>query len=157
MDRRAPQRHELNLLPMMNLVSLLIPLLLMGTQLVALSTIRVTQPLVGPGVPGEKLDVTVRIEPEGFFVEGAEEVLGDASFAIPCPSACEATGDWPHEALTEALVRIKDSAPATRAITLVPDARVTYQVMVRTLDASRAHRVGGEHRELFPEASIQAR
>ena len=28
MDRRAPQRHELNLLPMMNLVSLLIPLLL---------------------------------------------------------------------------------------------------------------------------------
>ena len=47
MDRRSPPRNELHLLPMMNLVSLLIPLLLMGTQLVALSTIRVTQPLIG--------------------------------------------------------------------------------------------------------------
>ena len=56
MDRRSPPRHALNLLPMMNLVSLLIPLLLMGTQLVALSTIRVTQPLIGPGVTGDELE-----------------------------------------------------------------------------------------------------
>lgn len=159
MDRRTPPRADLDLLPMMNLVSLLIPLLLMGTQLVALSTIRVTQPMVAPtpGLPTEQLALVVRIEPEGFYVEGAADVLGEEVFAVPCVGRCASTSDWPVGELLEALVAVKAAHPSARSVTVVPDARVTYQVIVRTLDATRSHQVDGRPQALFPEASIHSR
>ncbi|TNE92122.1 MAG: hypothetical protein EP330_02920 [Deltaproteobacteria bacterium] len=159
MDRRQSDRSDLNLLPMMNLVSLLIPLLLMGTQLVALSSIDIAQPAAAPtpGPVSDDFHLVVRIEPEGFFVDGAEDVLGEASLHLACEERCTDKDDWPHDELVQRLVEVKEAHPAETRVMVIPDSRVTYQVIVRTLDATRARKAHGEWQELFPEASIGSR
>lgn len=157
MDRHREDRAELNLLPMMNLVSLLIPLLLMGTQLVALSSIEVQTPRVGEHSDAEALNLSLRIEPHGFVLEGAQGVLGSNAHAIPCPGGCDRTDDWPIDELVQRLIEVKAAHPATEQLAVIPDSAVTYQVIVRTLDASREHRVAGERRELFPTVRIGSR
>ncbi|MCO4748122.1 MAG: biopolymer transporter ExbD [Proteobacteria bacterium] len=158
-SRDDSERSELNLLPMMNLVSLLIPLLLMGTQLVALSAVEVTQPASAPigDVDPDELHLVVAIEPTGFVVQGAEDVLGEASLDLPCASACAKVADWPAEELQQRLAEIKAAHPTVRALTVLPDARIDYQTIIRTMDVSREHKVAGETHELFPIVSIAAR
>ena len=158
--RRTPDRSELNLLPMMNLVSLLIPLLLMGSQFVLLSTVQVSVPAVAPSttpaVPDD-MRLVVHIEPTGFEIHGAETVFGVDVVELPCPRDCVGSADWPTEALTERLAEVKAAYPSLARVVVVPDSKVAYQTIIKTLDASREHQVSGVSEELFPMVQIAAR
>ena len=73
--------EELNLIPIMNLVSILIPFLLMAAQFVTLAVIDSTLPAIGPPVPVDNppdkppLMLSVAITNEGFTILGADAVL----------------------------------------------------------------------------------
>lgn len=84
--RRAQktQEVELNLLPFMNLMTLLIPFLLLSAQFVSLAVIDSSLPAIGaPSTKTEEkkddkppLNLTVGITGEGFTVAGSANVLG---------------------------------------------------------------------------------
>lgn len=93
--------------------------------------------------------VSVRITPEGFVVGGA----GGADPILPCPSVC--TPDtWPYGTLTETMVVARALHPAERRVVIVAAPEVPYDVVVRTMSATRARRVGATEELLFPEPTI---
>ncbi len=86
-DRRRTQDTEppeLNLLPFMNLMTLLIPFLLVSIQFVTLAVIDSSLPAIGQPNPSDQqdededppLNLTVGITDEGFTVAGSAAVLG---------------------------------------------------------------------------------
>lgn len=86
--RRSSDRDleppELNLLPFMNLMTLLIPFLLVSIQFVTLAVIDSSLPAIGQPQPSEDkdedeippLNLTVGVTDEGFTVAGSAAVLG---------------------------------------------------------------------------------
>ena len=89
-DRRRGSEDRdisLNLLPFMNLMTLLIPFLLMSAQFVTLAVIDSSLPAIGNPDPAKEkkedekppLNLTVGITEEGFTVAGSAAVLGYGS------------------------------------------------------------------------------
>jgi biopolymer transport protein ExbD len=87
---------ELNLTPMMNLISILIPVLLLQTVFVDIAVINVSAPALGNSAesppPEEKpdkppLNLTVSITDKGYTVAGSGGVLGADPTAVPAPTA----------------------------------------------------------------------
>ncbi|MEE2829546.1 MAG: biopolymer transporter ExbD [Myxococcota bacterium] len=84
--RRARKQKdpELNLMPFMNLMTLLIPFLLASIQFVALAVIDSSLPAIGQPQPSDDkdkdetppLNLTIGITDEGFTVAGSAKVLG---------------------------------------------------------------------------------
>ena len=86
-DRRRSRTTDevnLNLLPFMNLMTLLIPFLLASIQFVSLAVIDSSLPAIGQPQPSDKkekdetppLNLTIGITDEGFTVAGSAKVLG---------------------------------------------------------------------------------
>ncbi len=86
-DRRRNQtveEVELNLLPFMNLMTLLIPFLLASAQFVTLAVIDSSLPAIGQPDPSKQkdkdekppLNLTIGLTEEGFTVAGSAAVLG---------------------------------------------------------------------------------
>lgn len=86
-DRRRSRGSDdvsLNLLPFMNLMTLLIPFLLASIQFVALAVIDSSLPAIGQPQPADNnkkdetppLNLTIGITDEGFTVAGSAKVLG---------------------------------------------------------------------------------
>lgn len=90
--------------------------------------------------------VSVRITAEGFVVGGA----GAVDPILPCEGAC-AVDTWPYASLTRAMVVARAVHPTERRVVIVAAPTVPYDVVVRTMDATRARRVGDGEEILFSE------
>lgn len=173
--RRTTEEAPLDLVPIMNLVTILIPFLLMSAQFVTLAVIDSTLPAIGPPQevqeePDEPpLMLSVAVTDNGFTIlgdngvvtgeaeegEGAEAAEGDPEPTIPCNERpCTSAESYDYEELTRMLGLIKDEYPDDQNVILVPEARIQYEVVVRTMDATREDKkTKGEddsYRELFP-------
>jgi biopolymer transport protein ExbD len=160
--KRGVTAEELNLVPIMNLVTILIPFLLMAAQFVSYAVIDSTLPAISPvqtepqEEPEEKpLNLQVMITTEGFTVAGNHSELKDSGggeegedkgATIPClVPGCEYQadgGEGPAEAyniaeLRALLGRLKDDKPEEKNVILVPDASLPYEVIVLAMDATR--------------------
>ena len=179
-NRRHSKEEPLNLIPIMNLVSILIPFLLMAAEFVQLAVIDSTLPAIGPPQPvteqeePEKppLQLSLGITSKGILVLGADHVLypdgGAPAVAegeqrpptVPCKSGAICTSvedyDWPE--LTRLLAKIKKEYPDDQNVILVPDSRIHYEVLVATMDASRQDKENqnaeGQATDLFPYVVI---
>ena len=78
---RGGDAEDLDLVPIMNLVTILIPFLLMASSFVTLAAIDSTLPAIGPPVPVEEepdkppLNLSIAVTDEGFTIMGADAVL----------------------------------------------------------------------------------
>jgi len=162
--KRGTQADELDLVPIMNLVTILIPFLLMASSFVSLAAIDSTLPAIGQPPPPEEqddeepLNLSVAITDEGFTVMGGDATLkpeGEEKGAtIPCTKPnCPTPEAYDIKELTRLLVQIKDSWEDEQNVILVPESQVPYEVLVRTMDATREDPDtvdGAGNRELFP-------
>ena len=142
---------ELDLVPIMNLVTILIPFLLLSAQFVQVSAIDNTLPATTPSpVPqAEALDLRVKISELGFEVEASplEEPV-----QFTCVGGfCRSASAWDTAGLTELLERLKRDWPDTESMILEPGSDVPYEVVIATLDAARRTADG---RELFAGVAI---
>jgi len=158
MRKPVSQTATLELMPVMNLVTILIPLLLMGATMVNLSVIDTSL----PGIVGDKtvpdepsLQLTVAITNLGLGLKSAAggiEVAGDLE--LPCATQPCGVDGYDYAGLTDALARIKDDHPDENSLILLPEERVPYEVLVKVMDASREdvdqRAVDGSARPLFP-------
>jgi biopolymer transport protein ExbD len=167
-SRRLQDAPELNLIPIMNLVTILIPFLIMAAQFVQLSVIDSTLPAIGPPQPAEEtpdkppLKLSLAITGKGITVLGADAVLFPAGApplaegearppTIPCGGGkCQRVSDYAWKDLTRELSKIKDMYPDEQNVILVPDGDIHYEVLVKTMDASRDDKLTGGARDLFP-------
>lgn len=165
MKRRTVEGGELTLIPIMNLVTLLIPFLLMSAQFVSYAMIESTLPAIcsGAGCDDEdaaEVGVRLLVQRTSYRLETTSSGITelDAGLQIPCkPTSCE--GAIPT--LREHLLRLKDAHPSLRHIVLVPDSDVPYEDLILAMDATRedpdAAGLPGEHcdgRCLFPQLTV---
>jgi hypothetical protein len=77
MRTRPETSGQLELMPVMNLVAILIPMLLMGAQVLHLGVIDSTAPAIGPeGGEASELRLTVAITDRGLGVKAVPGALG---------------------------------------------------------------------------------
>jgi biopolymer transport protein ExbD len=171
--RRIGADQDINLIPIMNLVTILIPFLLMAAEFVQLAVIDSTLPAIGPPQAIEEepdkppLNLSLAVTEMGITVLGADAVLNPEGAAppaegeerpptVPCTSGGECNGldDYEWAELTRILGLIKDEYPDDENVILVPDSRVQYEILVKTMDSSREDRANpgpdGKPRLLFP-------
>lgn len=152
MRRPEPPAH-LNLVPVMNLVTILIPFLLLSAQFVAIAVIETTAPAIcadcDPEPDTPRLEFELTVDDRGFHIdgEGTETV---AERTLLCAGACTIeTYDW--SALARRARQLHDAWPEATSVTLLPGERVPYEVVLRTMDAVRQDDDG---QPWFPHASI---
>lgn len=149
---RGGDERDLDLVPIMNLVTILIPFLLMSTQFVALAIVDSSLPAIdhdGEADPTtEELGLRVLIGPSGFSVE-ADAELPDTVGALPCSAGgCGELDTWDLDGLNTALADVKAAFPDEDTLVLVPWSDVSYEVIIATMDAARTER--GADDPLFP-------
>lgn len=179
--KRNTAAEELNLVPIMNLVTILIPFLLMAAQFVSLAVIDSTLPAIGPPQPvpedeEKPLNLSVLVTDRGYFIAGADAVLnpgGEEEEApaaaaegegeeqeptVPCKEeGCPTAESYDTVELKRYLNMIKDEYPNEENVILVPEARIPYEVLIITMDATREDpekMVDGAARLLFPYVVI---
>ena len=166
-DRKSDEEvsTELNLIPIMNLVLMLIPVILLTAAFVQLSVINVSAPQIGGGAPQQPqekpdkppLNLTVVLTDQGFTIAGSGGVLGqeqadpNAQKGPTVPKLPDGKYDWPG--LTKKLVEIKDAFPEETKVIINAEPDIKYEFLVGTMDASRET---PDHRELFPDVVLSA-
>ena len=169
--KRGEDAEDLDLVPIMNLVTILIPFLLMASSFVSLAAIDSTLPAIGqpPEATNEEpeptLSLSIAITSEGYKVIGGDDRLkgeGEGEdkkgAPIPCKQAgCPSAESYDAEALNELLAKLKDDWEDEENVILVPESSVPYEVIIVTMDAARNDpnkTVDNRPRDLFPYVVI---
>jgi len=158
-----------NLVPIMNLVTILIPFLLLTVQFVHLAVIDSSLPAIGaPKATSESIDdkpplmLTVAVTDRGFIVGGNAAILQseeegqitDVAQAVEREPTIPVDSEGLHqfEKLTELLVKVKAEYPDEQNVILIPESEIKYEVIIHTMDATRDHLPEGAEKVelLFP-------
>ena len=169
-SRKLKHMHEVvhtDITPMMNLMVVLIPLLLTSAEFVKLGVIELNLPAAASGentdnvTPREfqkNLDLAVTITDKGFYISSSMAVLSGKSSGEP--SIGLKNGEYDFESLTKKLYEIKQKAvnrfPDIDKIIIMAEPDIDYQTLVSTMDASRAIKINGEYKDLFPDVALSA-
>lgn len=164
---------ELNIVPYLDvLMNLIIFVLLSMTGLAAFGILNVSAPNYGAPSAGANSDsdkpqqvLSVLISKKGFFVAGANAVLGDQSVPVGTevtagsPTLPKKADAFDFKGLTRTMADIK-AHPNFRAETKVivgAEADIPYEVLIQTMDAVREVRgSSGQRQLLFPDVTLAA-
>jgi biopolymer transport protein ExbD len=160
-----------NLVPIMNLVTILIPFLLLTVQFVHLAVIDSSLPAIGaPKATSDQVDdkpplmLTIAITDRGFIVGGNATILStgddevgqitDVAQAVEREPTIplDGEGNYSFVKLTELLVKVKSEYPDEQNVILIPESEIKYETIVHSMDASRDHLPEGAEKSelLFP-------
>lgn len=135
---------DLNLTPLMDVMSNILFFLLasVGASVVALlpASVPTRSDSAGSAEPArDQVMVTLQLAPVGFTANLQNESLPAAELQALRFSLPAGAGPWalPYEALTAKLWEIKKKYPASDTIILLPEPKVPYDVIIRTMDAAR--------------------
>jgi biopolymer transport protein ExbD len=149
--------EDLNLVPIMNLVVCLIPIVLLGATLVKIGVINVNAPKFGMGqsAPSDDekkpLNLTVAVGEDGFRItaSGADinaalglatadpTAVADNPAAAAGPFLPKKGDEYDYVELYNKLVAIKDKFPEESIINLTADARIQFKIMIQVMDVLR--------------------
>ncbi len=163
----ASKRRELAsfegdpLIPIMNLVCMLIPLLLYGAVFVRFITLEVNSPKIQqaqqpPDEQEEKLNLTVMVTDQGFHFKV------NPKFRLPWMSMATETGsagpdipkkddDWDFDELNKKLKELKENHREETSLILGAEDDINYEVIIKTMDYSRGNQDEGL---LFPNVTL---
>ncbi len=153
--RRPMREGNLELLPVMNLVTILIPMLLMAAQLAELAAIDTTLPAVAKSdpvpPPGDTEPLVLRISRGGVQLRGVPTDVEVARELRCIGDVCAKVTDYPLAELTASLEAVKASRPDDDAVTIDPMGDVPYGVLVAVMDAARET---DTRAPLFPRVTV---
>ncbi|MFT7621869.1 MAG: biopolymer transport protein ExbD [Myxococcota bacterium] len=128
---------ELNLIPVMNLMVVLIPMLLLGAAFFHISVIPTSIASDGSGGdPSLKVTMKLDITPAGLFLSGHS---GDPTInALTLQAQFPITdGNIDLKGLQDRLESIKAAHPASDTLVLTPFEDMPYQVLIQIVDVVR--------------------
>jgi biopolymer transport protein ExbD len=163
----AMKRREMELvegdplIPILNLVCMLIPLLLYGAVFVRFMTVEVNSPRMSnvpqqqPPEQNEKLNLTIMITDQGFTFKV------NPKFRLPWMSMSTETAsagpdipkkddDWNFKELNKKLKEIKENHREETQLILGAEDDIKYEVIIKAMDWSR----GTESERLFPNVTL---
>ncbi|MGH7595674.1 MAG: ExbD/TolR family protein [bacterium] len=161
---------ELNLNPLLDMMTVLIPLLLANAQFAKIGVIELNLPPAvsaagsgsGSAIPKEEkrtLDLTVSVTDKGFYISSAVAVLTGAAGAAPAIPV-NADGEYDFDALSQKLYEIKKKVgnefADPDAIVIQAEPKIRYQILVSTMDAARSIRLDEKIVGLFPNVALSA-
>ncbi len=141
------------LIPIMNLVCMLIPLLLYGAVFVKFQTLTVKPPPTTPKIttPEEtkNLNLTVIATDQGFHLK-VNPAHRKPWMNADGPDIPKKDGGWDFATLLEKLALIKNDHGKETRIILGAEDDVTLDVLIKMMDCSR----GAPESPLFPDVSL---
>lgn len=161
MGKRKEQKEEpLNLVPIMNLVTILIPVLLVAIKSVELSIIDTTLPPINTNasVPDQNdenkpLELKLRVSNKGIWICGADDYIdvtdpkceaeGFRKPDVSCGGGlCKSTSDYDWKSLKSQLKSVKNAVKDKKnegceSVTFEPTSNVRYETLVKMMDVSR--------------------
>ncbi len=159
---------ELNLNPMLDMMTVLIPLLLANAQFAQIGEIELNLPPATSGVaagaaalPKETqrtLDLVISITDQGIYISSAlaAEKLPNRKPTI----AVRADGEYDYQTLSQQLYEIKKKAGNNFAdpesIVIQAEPKIRYQTLVSVMDAARSIRLDEKIVTLFPNVALSA-
>lgn len=148
--RMSAHPPELNLVPLLDMVSLLIQLMLINAQFGSYAELPGSAAVQIPGKPeGEPLSLRVIVAPEGYEV-GWLEGGAKQSRTLPCPvSPCADGSTYDTAGLRTLAGELKQRFPAETSVVVAPRGPVIYDAVVVTMDSLRTQ--GQPPQPLFPE------
>lgn len=145
-------QEDLNLVPVMNMVMCLIPVILAGSAAVKLGMVNVNAPKFGIGAaaPDESdekpLNLTVAVGEDGFRItaSGADinEVLGlpppvDPTQPAVGPTVPMVEGKYDFVDLYTKLAKVKERFPEETIVNLAADSKVPFKYLIGVMDVIR--------------------
>ena len=149
---RARKRHvpEINLVPMLDMMSLLIQVLLINVHFGAYAQIETKAGGKQGTDPTSGLQVDVGVEEDGFSV--AWSAAGSRmQRAFPCPSKPCTIEEYDAVALRSMLEALKRSAPDETRVVLSPRGGISFEVMALAMDTVRTD---SANEPLFPDIVV---
>lgn len=156
---------ELNLVPIMNLFTALIPFLLLSAAFIQVKVINASTPAISEGseVP-EGADLrpvvmNVQITKQGYEVTASGDQLSKQELAALGTTIGKHERSYEPAKLTSHLRRVKHQHPKSDTVIIAPDPRVEYAEIVRVMDASRevpGSKEAGKKKYLFPKVVVTA-
>jgi hypothetical protein len=140
---------DLNLVPLLDMVSLLVQVLLLHVHFGALAELPATPVGAPSGEDSGSLALSVDIGEGGYIVRWNDEEAG-RSEVLGCNAPCTDLEHWPTAELGHLLSSIKDDHPTDEQAVVRPLTDVRFDVVARTMDLVREV----EGRPLFPQISI---
>ncbi len=160
---------ELNLNPLLDVMTALIPLMLANAQLAKIGVIDLNLPpavtaSAGQGAAGlpketaRNLDLVVTITDKGFYIASA---LSARDTAASAPAiGILANGEYDFHALSQKLHEIKQKVGSefadAESVVIQAESKIRYQTLVSTMDAARNHQTEGKIEVLFPNVALSA-
>ncbi len=165
--RELPVSGDVNVIPFIDMLSVIIIFLIMVASFINLGVVESSMPRSGPSAQvaekkkkeekKKKLNLTIAITDKGFYIGGAGAILttkGEPT--IPK----KPNGEYDYEALNEKLWEIKQKFPDEWDVIIMPEDQIEYQVIIKTMDASREKWIEENGRRikkyLFPNVAIAA-
>jgi len=160
---------ELNLNPMLDMMTVLIPLLLANAQFAKIGEIELNLPPATGGMaqgaaalPKETqrpLDLVVSITDQGIYISSALSTSGAPASHRPAIPIL-ADGGYDYQTLSQLLYELKQKAGKNfadpEAVVIQAEPKIRYQVLVSAMDAARRIRIGEKTVSLFPNVALSA-
>jgi len=153
----------LNLTPMIDILTCLLFFLLLSFGAVIIALINASVPVISDSDPDPnfskyKITMGLQITDQGFLVTASHDRMPEEELAKMKRSFGKKKGEYDYDALHNYLYEVKGKFPNSSSIIITPSNKVTYEVIVKAMDASR-DRPGGTPKRpirvpMFPEAVI---
>ncbi len=157
MSRRRRIRKKgpnLNLVPLLDMVSVLIQMLLLTAQFGSLSEVETFAPALNTDPkppPADHLEVGLHLRNNGMLLFWAGP-KGSDQRQLNCPdNTCKDLSSYPLQALETELSSLKSESPDTKQILVIPDVGVPFEVLIGVTDKVRGNPL---KRTLFPEVIL---
>ncbi len=166
--RRSPPsaEFEVDLIPVLSCMFLLIPALLLAMEAANWASIPVSPPRAvaqrntSDDPPVERLRFAVQVRSDGFVASvGSSDAAATAEQTVPMASS--SADDYDYDALSELAALVKREHPSADEVSVSAEGDVSLQTLVRTMDALRGDAchldAGGPEGEcLFWRVEIEA-
>lgn len=157
MSRRRRRHHkpqELNIIAFLNIMVILIPFLLVSTVFSRTNILELNIPPAGPSLPLNELQndmqLVITVRKDSIDVG---DTVGGLLKRIP-----KTAQGHDFRALSQLLTQVKARFPDKKNATILPEPQVSYEILVRVMDAVRSveqvQSASLVRAELFPEISI---
>lgn len=166
--KHSSGNSEPNLLPMMNLMVVLIPVLLSAAEFIKIGMLEIDLPTSGGGgsssseeeVPQEteqKLGLKLFVTQNGFTLANDFVVIKDSA-SDGGPTIPKKDGEYDFETLQTQLYEISEKYGSKfkdgKSIKIAADSSIAFQTLVTTMDNARATRVNGKTIVMFPQVNF---
>ncbi|TNE44784.1 MAG: hypothetical protein EP343_29430 [Deltaproteobacteria bacterium] len=164
--------EDINIMPLMNIIMLLIPFLIISAEFITIGVINVSAPKMSTGEPTQSepqkkkkkpLNLTISVTSRGFTIitRGSKISQGcDMSAAAmqnpqkKLPTIRKLSDKYDYKKLQGCLTKIKKLFPDEKRVIIMSEPKIQYKVIVGIMDHSREKEV--LKNDLFPEVVLSA-